>query len=161
MIETSYLICSCLSNSVISQSLTTVMTIEKYSFFKAYNFTKLEMPFGNFYLCDKFCISELNEGIHFEWENIVEVFDKIQNFYGKGGKFAYISNRINHYSIDPSNWTKIEQSNFYPFASAIVIYNNSSYMNASIEKKFTNISIKRCMSLKQAIEWVENLKEFN
>ncbi|WP_298553430.1 hypothetical protein [uncultured Algibacter sp.] len=46
-------------------------------------------------------------------------------------------------------------------ASAIVIYNNSNYMNASIEKQFTNRSIKRCMSLKEAIGWMESLKEFN
>ncbi|SFD33832.1 hypothetical protein [Algibacter pectinivorans] len=137
------------------------MTIENYAFFKTYNFTKLEFSFGNFYLSKTFFVGEINEGVHFDWTCIEEAFKKIKVFYGKEAKVAYISNRIKHYSIDPSNWTKVQNSNFRPIASAIVIYNNSSYMNASIEKKFTNISIKRCMSLKEAIDWVENLNEFN
>ena len=33
-------------------------------------------------------------------------------------------------------------------------------MNASIEKKFTKNSIKRCKSLSEAIKWILELEEF-
>ncbi|MEP3839198.1 MAG: hypothetical protein ABJM36_16260 [Algibacter sp.] len=137
------------------------MTIANYSNFKTFKFTKLEMPFGNFFICDKFCVGEIHEGVHYDWDKLFEVMEILQDFYSKDTQFAYISNRINHYSTDPSNWTKVEKSSYNLIASAIVIYNNSTYMNASIEKQFTNLSIKRCMSLEQAIDWILNLNEFN
>jgi len=67
-------------------------------------------------------------------------------------KIGFISNRIKDYSIDPSNWTKIEEKYDLIGASAILMYTNSTYMNASIEKQFIKRSIKRCMSLKEAID---------
>ena len=45
-------------------------------------------------------------------------------------------------------------------ASAIVVYDDISYMNATIEKQFTGKSLKRCSSLEEAIHWVQNLDEF-
>lgn len=137
------------------------MNFESYSYSKKINYTKLEMPFGIYYLCDKFFIGELHEGIHFDWKKTEFAIEKIISFYGRDAKIGFISNRINHFSTDPSNWTKVEEKYNLIVASAIVIYNNSNFMNASIEKQFTKKSIKRCMSLKEAIKWMESLKEFN
>ncbi|WP_298346053.1 hypothetical protein [uncultured Algibacter sp.] len=137
------------------------MRFVNYSYSETANYTKLEMPFGTYYLCDKFFIGELNEGVHFDWKKTEQVVKKIIEHYGKGTKIGFISNRINHYSIDPSNWTKIAENYNLIIASAIVMYNNSTYMNASIEKQFAKISIKRCMSLQEAIVWMLSLKEFN
>ena len=46
-------------------------------------------------------------------------------------------------------------------ASAIVYYNDFTYKNASLEKLFSKKSIKRCINLDEAIQWMKNLKEFN
>lgn len=137
------------------------MNFESYSFSKTLNYNKLEMPFGTYFLCEKFFIGELNEGIHFDWKKTELAIKKIIDFYGEDAKVGFISNRINHFSVDPSNWTKVEKKYNFILASAIVIYNNSNFMNATIEKQFTKKSIKRCMSLKEAIDWMTRLKEFN
>lgn len=137
------------------------MTFENYSYSKKTDYKTLKMPFGTYYLCEKFFIGELKEGVHFDWKKTELVVQKLIEHYGKDAKIGFISNRINHYSIDPSNWTKIEEKYNLIIASAIVMYNNSTYMNASIEKQFTKRSIKRCMSLQKALDWMLSLKEFH
>lgn len=136
------------------------MNFESYSYSKTVDYTKLQMPFGTYYLCKHFFIGELHEGVHFDWKKTELVIEKLIEFYGENARIGFISNRMKNYSNDPSNWTKVEEKYSLIVASAIVMYTNSTYMNASIEKQFTNLSIKRCMSLQEAIEWMTNLKEF-
>ena len=80
-------------------------------------------------------------------------------FYGKNARVGYISNRVYSYSMNPHSWMKVQKNYDLIFAGAIVVYNNFTFMNASIEKKFSDISIKRCLSLDEAVDWILNLKE--
>lgn len=120
---------------------------------------KVEMPFGNFYLFEKFFISEIHEGVHFDWEMIQTAMVEVVEFYGKNARVGYISNRVYSYSMNPHSWMKVQKNYDLIFAGAIVVYNNFTFMNASIEKKFSDISIKRCLSLDEAVDWILNLKE--
>jgi len=83
------------------------------------------------------------------------------------GSDAYISSGA--YSIiadtlfikgDVDNTNEFEKEYNFIIASAIVVYNDLNYINASIEKKFSSSSIKRCGSLEVALHWINNLKEF-
>lgn len=135
------------------------MKFENSEYYKTLKHFKLELPFGHYYLCDNFFIGEMNEGVHIDWKKTKIAIDEIINYYGEDVKLGFISNRINPYSIDPNNWVKVENKYSILTASAIVMYSSSTYMNASIEKQFAKKSIKRCMSLLEAIEWMTNLKE--
>ncbi len=137
------------------------MKFQDSKYFKTLKHYKLEKPFGHFYFFETFFISELNEGVHFDWEKVIEVMDELINFYGKDIKLAYLSNRINSYSTDPRSWEKVHKKYNIIIASAIVYYNDFTFMNATLEKKFSKRSIKRCLSLDEAIQWLLNLKEFN
>ncbi len=137
------------------------MHFENSKYSKEFKYTKLEFPFGNFYLCEKFFISELKEGVHFNWEKIQIVMDKIVKHYEFGTSLAYISNRVNSYSFDPQTWKKTLDTYKIIVASSIVAYTSFTFYNASLEKVFSKRSIKRCLSLKEAIEWSLSLKEFN
>lgn len=137
------------------------MKTEDSKYFKDLNPFKLEMPFGNYYLFKKFIVAELFESVHFDWNKAEQLIAEVFNYYGNNPKIGFIANRINHYSIDPQNWVKLEKKYNFVVASAIVVYNMSTYMNASIEKQFAKNSIKRCKSLNEAIIWVLNLKELN
>lgn len=123
-------------------------------------YKKITLPYGDFYFFDKFVISEINEGVHLDWDKILALIGVMIDFYGKDLKIAYISNRINAYSIEPQLWMKFEKEYNFIIASAIVVYNDLNYINASIEKQFSSSSIKRCGSLEIALHWVNNLKEF-
>ncbi|HMR16240.1 MAG TPA: hypothetical protein PKD13_07135 [Mariniflexile sp.] len=130
------------------------MTFENSSFFELKHH-KLEMPFGNFYLLEKFFISELNEGAHFDWTMIKSVMDELVIFYGADAKIGYISNRVHSYSINPQTWNKVHQKYHMITVGAIVAYNTITFMNASLENQFSKtIPIKACHSLTEAIAWV-------
>ncbi|GAA4808918.1 hypothetical protein [Litoribaculum gwangyangense] len=137
------------------------MKFEDSIYYKSLNPPKLEFPFGNYYLLEKFVVAELFEGVHFDWEKTKLLIGRIVDFYGENPKIGFISNRINHYSIDPQNWLKWEKEYGFVVASAIVIYNSSNLMNASIEKKFANRRIKSCQSITEAIDWMLNLEELS
>lgn len=134
------------------------MKFEDSKYFKLKHY-KIERPFGHFYLLENFFVSELNEGIHFDWEMIKSVMDEVVLFYGPDAQIGYISNRTNSYSIDPQTWNKVDKMYGVIVAGAIVTYNTMTFMNATLEKQFYKKSIKRCLSLEEAIEWISNLKE--
>lgn len=132
--------------------------VSEFSKLKHY---KIEMPFGTFYLLENYFISEINEGVHFDWEMIKEIMTEVVEFYGENAKIGYISNRVNSYSMNPQTWVKVQKKYNVIMGGAIVSYNNLSFMNASIEKQFSKISIKRCLSLDEAINWIKSLEELS
>ncbi|WP_191859760.1 hypothetical protein [Hanstruepera ponticola] len=136
------------------------MNFEKSNYFKLLNHKKLALSFGDFYLMNRFIISELHEGIHFDWDKIQVLAAELIRHYGYGLKIGYISNRINPYSLDPHLWTQFNQEFGFIIASAAVVYDDISYMNATLEKQFTSNSLKRCSSLEEAIYWMQNIEEF-
>ncbi|MGE5943982.1 MAG: hypothetical protein ACM31G_06550 [Flavobacteriales bacterium] len=137
------------------------MKFEQSAFFKTSKAYKFSTSFGDFYFCEKFFVAEVHEGVHFEWEMIKKVMDKLLEFYGSGIKLGYISNRMNSYSINPQTWMKVDKEYNIIVACAIVTYSNISFMNATLEKRFYKKSIKRCLSLDEAINWILNIKELN
>lgn len=137
------------------------MKFEKSKYFEELKPLKVEFAFGTYYFCENFIVGELNEGVHLDWNKAEQLIKAVIAHYGKNSKIAYIANRINAYSIDPQNWQRMEDKYNLLTASAIVTYNNASYLNASLEKQFTNKSIKRCLSLSEAIGWIDSLIEFN
>jgi hypothetical protein len=137
------------------------MRFEDSKYCKELQFEKLEFSFGNFYLCEHFFISELNEGVHFDWDKVNIVMSKIVDICGAKIKLGYISNRTHSYSMDPYSWKKVDKKYGIIVASAIIYYNDFTYKNATLEKQFSNKSIKRCINLDEAIHWMKNLKEFN
>ncbi|MEY8868478.1 MULTISPECIES: hypothetical protein [Flavobacteriaceae] len=136
------------------------MTFENSKYFNLLKHSKVEFSFGNFYLFDKFIISEINEGVHFDWDKIQQVIAALIDYYGSNLKIGYISNRVNPYSIEPQLWIRFQRDYGFIVASAMVSYTELNYINASIEKRFSEMSIKRCGSLDEAINWIKNLKEF-
>ena len=123
---------------------------------------KVEMPFGNFYFFEKFVISEINEGVHFDWEKVQLIMKVAFQFYNENFKIAYISNRVNSYSMEPQTWMKFKKNGLnFIVAAAIIVYDEISLEIATLEKSFTSNSIKRCFSIDEAINWVNGLREFN
>jgi len=137
------------------------MRFEQSKYFNLLNHSKVEFSFGDFYLLDNFIISELHEGIHFDWDKIQEVIGVLLDYYGSGFKIGYISNRVESYSIEPQLWMNFHEDYDFIVASAVISYTDFNYMNATIEKHFTKNSLKRCTTLDEAIHWVQNLKEFS
>lgn len=137
------------------------MKFEDSEFFEHLKPHTLKMSFGTFYLCDRFFVSELNEGIHFEWDKIEAVISELFNYYGEDARLGYIPNRVNSYSVNPNYWTRVDEKYEIIAASAIVYYNYSNAINAQIEEHFYKKPMKLFNDLGEAITWMQNLEVLN
>ena len=135
------------------------MQFKNSKYFSSLSHKEIDLPFGKYYFCTKIVISELNEGVHFDWEKCHMIIGKILEFYGENAQIGFISNRINNYSVDPNNWVRAHTEYDFMIASAIVTYQNSSYKVATLEKYFSQKKLKRCFSINEAIEWLTKQKK--
>jgi len=136
------------------------MKFEDSKYSKRFAYKKELFSFGIIYVTKYFVISELNEGIHVDYNVASEIISRFSKNIKKGTKIGYIANRYNSYSFNPQLWVDFNKEYDFLVASAIVSYSDFSYLSASLEKQFFSKSLKRCHSLDEAIEWVINLDEF-
>ncbi|WP_431137613.1 hypothetical protein [Psychroserpens mesophilus] len=135
------------------------MTFENSKYSNLLDYRKLELPFGNVYITKQFIISELNEGVHVDYDLVSKLIGKFSEDISNDTKVGYIANRINSYSFEPQLWLDFNNDFDLLVASAIVTYSDFGYLNSSLEKHFFKKSLKRCHSLDEAIEWMMELEE--
>ncbi|WP_299126824.1 hypothetical protein [uncultured Winogradskyella sp.] len=128
---------------------------------KAYDYDKVILDFGTYYLFDDFFIMEVNEGEHLNWNKLKILLNSLRTYYGKHKTLAYIANRINSYSIDPVLWSYFDKDDSILRAASIVSYRESTHLNANIEKQMSAIPMKRSHSLEEAVNWVQQIKNLN
>ncbi|TYB79864.1 hypothetical protein [Bizionia myxarmorum] len=136
------------------------MKFENSIYFNQLKHHKVVFPFGTYYLLDRYVIAEHEEGIHFDWDSIQQIADYLIDYYGPDLRIGHIANRVNHYSVDPNLWHIFNKKFGFIVASAIAVYDDFGYRNATLEKQFSSNSIKRCTSLEEALFWMQNLEEF-
>lgn len=114
-------------------------------------------PFGDVFVFKKFIVSEINEGVNFDYDKAEVVIKDICGFLGvkNGDKINYISNRVNSYSVTASDWIKFFK-NSYLLKSYIVVSSKRRFANAIVEKLFFKDSIKHFKDLEVAISFIEN-----
>ena len=137
------------------------MTFENSKYSNLLEFRKLEFPFGNVFITKQFIISELNEGIHVDFEMVSKLINKFSEDISNDVRIGYIANRMNSYSFEPQLWLDFNNDYDFLVASAVVTYSDFGYLNSSLEKHFFKKSLKRCQSLDEAIEWMLELDELN
>ncbi len=120
----------------------------------------LTYDFGDVFLYDTFVIAEFYAGVVVTWDPIGRMItDEIRSIYGTNAKeLIYISNRINNYSVSPSDWIKFYSQNYSLRGYAIVGYTKRSYFNALLEKIFVRTQIKWFDALDPAIQWAQGIR---
>ncbi|SHH07541.1 hypothetical protein SAMN04488116_3452 [Flagellimonas flava] len=125
-----------------------------------------EYEFGVFYFFDGLVISEIKKDVVFNWAMAQKAIDAAYEIIGKDKPIAYISNRINNYSVVPTDWIKFytnrNQLEFY----SVVAYNKGGLASLILERMFFRNSIRQFSDLDSAIKWsltkiseMENKKE--
>lgn len=123
-----------------------------------YNLEEVHMlPYGSFFFFDDFIISEINEGVLFNWEKAKKVIDLAYAHYGPNPELVYISNRINSYSVVPQDWLKFFSNKHPLVAMAVVAKSKKSTINLKMEKLFFFSNIKKFNDLEEAIAWSRQL----
>ncbi|WP_339755653.1 hypothetical protein [uncultured Winogradskyella sp.] len=137
------------------------MRFEDSPLSKSLLYKKMILDYGSCYLCDNFFIMEVNEGKHFNSNTLNHLLSSLRTHYGQHKTLAYISNRVNTYSIDPVIWAYFDKDDSLLIAASIVSYRDSTFLNANIEKQMASIPLKRALSLSEAVNWVLQLDELN
>jgi hypothetical protein len=107
--------------------------------------------FGKIEIHDTYVLAVMNEGVTVKPEYNIELI-KIADKYFKGQPFAYITHRLNSYSVNPQIYfetSKIENL----AAFAVVSKNKISTSNTEIEKIFLKKPFKHFTDLDNAIAW--------
>ena len=113
---------------------------------------------GVFYFFDDFIVSEIKEGLLFDWEMAQELIKLAENHYGVNNKVAYISNRVHSYSLVPQDWLKFFKARNSISAFAVVSYNRKEQSDILIERLFFKSKIKKFFDLNDAIQWATEIQ---
>lgn len=127
-------------------------SVKELDFFK--NIREIrEYEFGIFYFFDGLVISEMNEGETFDWCIAEKIIDAAYEILGEEKPIAYISNRINNYSVVPTDWLKFYKNRHKLELYSIVAYNKNGLASIILEKMFFKDSIRQFTDLESAISW--------
>lgn len=126
--------------------------VKELDFFKNIREVR-EFEFGTYYFFDSLVISEINEGVVLKWKMAEKAVKASKEFYGENEPIAYIANRINSYTVAPTDWVK-----FYNNRHALSYYctvgsTKGSLPSTLLEKMFFNGSLQQFDVLEDAIEW--------
>ncbi|SNY95108.1 hypothetical protein [Flagellimonas pacifica] len=112
-----------------------------------------ECEFGVFYFFDGLVISEIKEGVVFNWAMAEKIIAIAYEIIGKDEPIAYISNRINNYSVVPSDWLKFYTHRHHLELYSVVSNTKSGFASLLLEKMFFRNNIQQFPNLESAIEW--------
>ncbi len=112
-----------------------------------------EFEFGVFYFFDSLVISEINEGVFFQWKMAEKAVKASKEFYGENQPIVYISNRINNYTVAPTDWLKFYSNRHQLKHYSVVGNTKGSLPSTLLEKMFFNGSLQQFDDLEEAIEW--------
>lgn len=110
--------------------------------------------FADIYIINNVVVSEIKTGVIFSWDNHAKIIIKdILNYLGAdGAKLTYISNRINTYSVVPTDWLKFYKNNNKLLRYYVVGTQKSSFINTAFENLFFNSSIKKFTTIEDAVD---------
>ncbi len=112
-----------------------------------------EFEFGVFYFFDGLVISEMKKGVVFKWEMAVKVIKAAQEVFGQNKPLAYISNRVNSYTVVPTEWLKFYTNRHKLEYYSVVGSTEGSLASIVLERMFFRESLKQFKDLEDAIAW--------
>ncbi len=118
-----------------------------------------EFEFGVFYYFDGLVISEMKEGVVFDWSMAEKAVRVAHQIFGKDRPIAYISNRINNYYVVPTDWIKFYKNRHQLGFYSVVGNTKGSFASLVMERMFFKNSIRQFTDLEEAIAWsIEKIK---
>lgn len=127
-------------------------SVREIDFFK--NIREIrEYEFGVFYFFDGLVISEIKEDVVFNWNMAQKAIDAAYEIIGREKPIAYISNRINNYSVVPTDWLKFFTNRHQLELYSVVAYSKSGLASIILERMFFKNNIRQFSDLESAIKW--------
>ena len=139
--------------SIFEMKLT---SIKNTLFYKEVLF-ELNYPFGNYFIFNGFIIAEINEDVVYSWDKHGKlVAEHVYRLLEDDTAHTfYLTNRINRYSVKPTDWLKFFRFGYNIAGYGVISYTEKGFANALLEKLFIKKPMKRFKSLETAIDWVK------
>lgn len=117
----------------------------------------LELDIGLFFFYPNMVVSQMNEGVSVNFDNVLPVFLKGLQYYTPETPLVYISNRINSYSFDPTIHLEAREvfSNLKGYG--VVVYDDMNLRIAQLEQEFISCPLQIFHSLEEARNWGQQL----
>lgn len=115
----------------------------------------LKTKIGTVYFYENFVIVEANEGALLSYSTSFQILLKGLQIM-KNRPLVYIANRINSYSVNPTDFKYLEEVPTLK-GIALVHHTEESKVNASYESTFFNKPIESFDSLEDAYYWAQDL----
>jgi len=112
-----------------------------------------EFDFGVFYYFDGLVISEIKTGVIFDWEMAQKAVIAAHEIFGKNYPITYISNRVNRYTVAPSDWNKFYSNRHQLSLYSVVGNTQGSFTSLVLERLFFKKSIHQFHDLQEAIDF--------
>ena len=114
--------------------------------------------FGTLKVGDHFIVGEMKEGADIQYDVVSRIID-IANGQFNGERWAYISNRVSSYSLQPLVHEELSKVEKNMIAFAVVTDKESHIKNAELEKCFSGGQYEfECFAnIENAIAWVTKL----
>lgn len=127
-------------------------SVKNLDFFKNIRQVR-EFEFGIFYFFDGLVISEMKDGVVFNWRMAEKAIKAAHEVLGEGTPIAYISNRINSYFVVPTDWVKFYKNRHQLHFYSVVGYTKGNVLSLFLERLFFRNSIRKFTDLEEAIQW--------
>lgn len=115
----------------------------------------VKYDFCDFSIFENFMIAVMHEGVTVQPKHNLVLIELAEKYF-KDKPFAYITNRINSYSVDPKVYEETSKiKNLIAFA--VVSQHEVRTANAAFELKFLSKPNKSFSKLVDAIEWCEKI----
>ena len=119
-----------------------------------------EFEFGVFYYFDGLVISEIQEGVCFDCNLAKGAVAAAKEIFGEETPIAYISNRINSYTVVPTEWLKFYKNRHQLSYYSVVGSTQGSFASIVLEKMFFKESLRQFNDLEAAVTWsLDRIKE--
>ena len=138
--------------------ITTMKRVKELDFFKNIKEVR-EFEFGIFYYFKVLVISEIKEGITFDWNMAEKAIRAAHEVFGEDKPIAYISNRINKYSVVATDWVKFYKNRHQLIFYSVVGNTKGSFASLILERMFFQNSIRQFSDLEEAVKW--SIKKIN
>ena len=111
--------------------------------------------FGTVVIKDNIAIAEMNPEVSIDMDEAIELYDFCESYF-KGKPYAYLSRRINSYSINPLIHLNLTDK-YNVRALAVITDTKIGNVNACIEKHFFTKPFGIFKTEESAIEWINNI----
>lgn len=112
------------------------------------------LPIGKYDFYENLVVSEYNEGITLDFEACRDLFFLIDRHFGDHKPYGILSNRVNSFSVIPTDYNLLKNHHYNMKAIAVVSNLENAKINVTIEQQFCPKPMDLFSNVPDAMDWL-------